>query len=108
METIDYDKINEYINNIINSNTISPFFINKLDYMVKISEKYKNYVSLIYESLNKYGFYQVHQGYIVNFSKVKDFDGYTVVLKNNCKVLISVRKKREVLLAYSRYVEKLQ
>lgn len=54
METIDYDKINEYINNIINSNTISPFFINKLDYMVKISEKYKNYVSLIYESLNKY------------------------------------------------------
>ena len=54
METIDYGKINEYINNILNSNTISPFFINKLDYMVKISEKYKNYVSLIYESLNKY------------------------------------------------------
>ena len=65
-------------------------------------------LSSVYESLNKYGFYQVHQGYIVNFSKVKDFDGYTVILKNNCKVLISVRKKREVLLAYSRYVEKLQ
>lgn len=61
----------------------------------------------MYESLSKYGFYQVHQGYIVNFAKVKDFDGYTVVLKNNDKVLISVRKKKEVLLAYSRYIEKL-
>jgi DNA-binding LytR/AlgR family response regulator len=64
-------------------------------------------LSSVYESLSKYGFYQVHQGYIVNFAKVKDFDGYTVVLKNNDKVLISVRKKKEVLLAYSRYIEKL-
>ena len=59
----------------------------------------------VYNALVKHGFYRVHQGYIVNFSKVKDFDNYTVILKNNEKVLISARKKREVLLAYARYVE---
>ena len=57
------------------------------------------------EALGKYGFYQVHQGYIVNFAKVKDFDNYSVILKANEKVPISIRKKKEVLLAYARYVE---
>jgi DNA-binding LytR/AlgR family response regulator len=47
----------------------------------------------------------VHQGYIVNFAKVKDFDNYSVILKANEKVPISIRKKKEVLLAYARYVE---
>ena len=61
----------------------------------------------VYNELKKYGFYQVHQGYIVNLSKVKDFNGYTVILDNDQKVLISVRKKRDVLLAYTKYVEEL-
>ena len=61
--------------------------------------------SAVYDELKKYGFYQVHQGYIVNLAKIQDFQGYNVILENGQTVLISVRKKREVLLAYAKYVE---
>lgn len=61
----------------------------------------------INNELKKYGFYQIHQGYIVNFEKVRDFKGYTAVLEDGRDVLISVRKKSEVLLAYAKYVENL-
>lgn len=59
----------------------------------------------VIHELQKYGFCQVHQGYIVNFSKVHDFNGYSIILDNQQSVMISVRKKKEVLLAYSKYVE---
>ena len=61
----------------------------------------------IYDELKKFGFYQIHQGYIVNFEKIRDFAGYTAILDDGRDVLISVRKKSEVLLAYAKYVEKL-
>jgi two-component system response regulator LytT len=59
----------------------------------------------VLNELDKYGFYQVHQGYIVNFDKVYDFDGYNVILDDKRSVMISVRKKKEVILAYTKYVE---
>lgn len=62
----------------------------------------------VLDELIKYGFYQVHQGYIVNFAKVQDFCGYSVILNNGQSVMISVRKKSEVLLAYANYVEAFQ
>ena len=58
------------------------------------------------EALRDYGFYQVHQGYIVNLDKVAEFDGYDVILQNGERVMMSVRKKSEVLLAYAGYVER--
>lgn len=58
--------------------------------------------------LQKYGFYQIHQGYIVNFSKVKDIRGYSVILTNDQSIMVSVRKKSEVLGAYTDYVENYQ
>lgn len=58
--------------------------------------------------LQKYGFYQVHQGYIVNLAKVRDIKGYSVLLDNGNNVMISVRKKSDVLLAYAKYVEDYQ
>ena len=62
----------------------------------------------VLDELENYGFYQVHQGYIVNFAKVRDFSGYSVILNNGKSVMISVRKKSEVLLAYANYVEAFQ
>ena len=61
----------------------------------------------IYDELKKFGFYQIHQGYIVNFEKVRDFKGYTAVLEDGRNVMISIRKKSDVLLAYAKFVEKL-
>lgn len=64
-------------------------------------------INEIYDELSKFGFCMVHQGYIVNLSKVKDFDGYNVILDNNVSVMISIRRKRAVLLEYAQYVEDL-
>ena len=59
----------------------------------------------VIDELKKYGFYQIHQGYIVNLAKIRDFKGYSVILDNGDSVMISVRKKSEVLLAYAKYTE---
>lgn len=67
----------------------------------------KKTLSEVYQFLGPLGFYQIHQGYIVNFDKVKMIDGYNVVLDNDEKVMISVRKKTEVLRAYSEYVRRM-
>lgn len=66
----------------------------------------KKTLSEVYESLFPFGFYQVHQGYIVNFDKVKMVDGHDVVLENDENVMISVRKKTEVMRSYSKYIRK--
>lgn len=57
-------------------------------------------------TLSPYGFCQVHQGYLVNMSKIKDFDEFDITLDNNEKVMISVRKKAEVLRTYADYLER--
>ncbi len=62
-------------------------------------------LSEVYKAVSKFGFFQVHQGYIVNFDKVKSFDKYNVILDDDRSVMISVRKRADVLLAYSKYVE---
>lgn len=59
----------------------------------------------VIDALQNHGFYQVHQGYIVNFDKVYDFKGYSIILDDKRTVMMSVRKKKEVVLAYSKYVE---
>lgn len=63
-------------------------------------------LSSAYAALTDLGFYQVHQGYIVNFDKVYEFKDYSVVLDDNRTVMMSVRKKKEVLLAYAKYAER--
>ena len=60
----------------------------------------------VIQELQKYGFYQVHQGYIVNLDKIYDFDKYSIILDDKRTVMISVRKKKEVILAYTKYVER--
>ncbi len=63
-------------------------------------------LSVAYEQLKNYGFYQIHQGYIVNMEKIYDIKGYLVVLDDKREIPISVRKKTDVLIAYAKYLER--
>lgn len=58
----------------------------------------------VYASLKDFGFYQIHQGYLVNLEKVDHFDGYSVRLTDGRSVAVSVRKKSEVIAAYTKYI----
>ena len=62
-------------------------------------------LSDVYGDLKDYGFYQVHQGYIVNMDKIRRIDGYSAILENGENVMISGRKKADTLLAYSNFIE---
>lgn len=61
----------------------------------------------IYDELKDYGFYQIHQGYIVNMSKIIEFDKYSIVLEDEKKVMMSTRKRTEVINAYTSYLERI-
>lgn len=61
-------------------------------------------LSSVYEALRDFGFYQIHQGYIVNMDKIDHFKDYSVVLTDGRSVAISVRKKSEVIAAYTKYI----
>lgn len=63
-------------------------------------------ISDVYERLSDFGFFQVHQGFIVNMGKIQSINKDTVTLEDGRNVMISVRRKTDVFLAYSKYVEK--
>ena len=56
--------------------------------------------------LSPYGFCQIHQGYLVNMNHIKAFDKYDIIIDNGEKVMISVRKRAEVLRNYADYLER--
>lgn len=57
-------------------------------------------------ALQPFDFYQVHQGYVVNFEKVVQIIGGEMILDNGMRVSISVRKHTDVIHAYSRFIER--
>lgn len=59
-----------------------------------------------YEALRNLGFCRVHQGFVVNMDKIKNIEKESVILTDGRSVMMSVRKKAEVSLAYMKYVEK--
>ncbi len=67
----------------------------------------KGTLSQAYDMLAPFGFYQVHQGYIVNFEKIISITGTDITLQNDMKVVMSIRKKKEVLKAYSNYIARI-
>lgn len=71
----------------------------KYETIGKISEALKK--------LSPYGFCQIHQGYIVNMNKIKDFEKFDIILDNNERVMISVRKKAQVLRDYALFLERI-
>lgn len=62
-------------------------------------------LSETYALLKEYGFFQVHQGFLVNFEKIKCYGKSNIILDNDRTVMMSVRKKKETLIAYARYLE---
>lgn len=62
-------------------------------------------ISSVYNDLKDHGFYQVHQGYIVNMDKIKRFDKYNVILDDDRSVMVSVRKKTDAMSAFAKYAE---
>lgn len=59
------------------------------------------------KKLHDYGFCRVHQGYIVNMEHIKTFDAYDIVLSTRERVMMSIRRKAEVLKEYARYLERM-
>ncbi len=57
-------------------------------------------------TLSPYGFCQVHQGFVVNMNRIKEFVDYDAVMDDGSKVMISVRKKTDVLRTYAAYLER--
>ena len=56
--------------------------------------------------LEPFGFCQVHQGYLVNMNLIRGFSNYDVVMENGEKVMMSVRKRADVLRTFACYLER--
>ncbi len=56
------------------------------------------------KQLSVYGFFQTHQGYVVNMNLIKRFDGLDIILVDGTKVPMSLRKKTGVLKSYAKHV----
>lgn len=61
-------------------------------------------LSDLYKELAPHGFIRTHQGFIVNMDYIKRFDVSDVVLFDDTKIMISVRKKAEALEIFDKYL----
>ena len=60
----------------------------------------------IFNKLENHDFIRVHQGFIVNMAYIKCFENNDIILRNNNKVMISIRKRSEALKEYDTYLQK--
>lgn len=77
--------------------------------MVHTSSKVYEFVGKISDILRElevHGFIRVHQGFLVNMAYIKCIDNNDIILRNNTKVMISIRKRAEALKAYDTYLVK--
>lgn len=65
-----------------------------------------NTLAEVAKTLLPYGFYQVHQSILVNLDHIKSIAQYDILLENNLKIPVSVRKKSDVLKAFAEYIER--
>ena len=56
------------------------------------------------KKLRPYGFMQTHQGYAVNMNLIKRFDGLNIILVDGTNVIMSLRKRSEVLTEYAKHI----
>lgn len=63
-------------------------------------------ISNAYKTLIPHDFIMIHQGYIVNMDKIVDFDEKYVILDNGEKVEMSIRKRKDALLRYAKFIER--
>ncbi len=60
----------------------------------------------VLDKLRPYGFFQTHQGYVVNMNLIKRFDGLNIILTDGTKVVMSLRKRSEVLTEYAKHISR--
>lgn len=70
--------------------------------------KYKMVITVneTLKQLEPYGFVQTHQGYLVNMNMITGFDKQDVILIDNTRVMLSVRRRPEVVSKYANYVKR--
>lgn len=61
-------------------------------------------LSDMFKILEPHGFIRTHQGFLVNMDFIKRFDVSDVVLFNNQKVMLSVRKRSESMQKFNDYL----
>lgn len=64
--------------------------------------KVKLRMGMLEESLVKYGFIRIHQGYILNYRYIKKIEADSVELTDGQMLPLSRRKKQEVMMQYMR------
>ena len=57
-----------------------------------------------YKDLSCFGFFRVHQAFIVNMDKIHSFEGKDVLLENGALVPVSARNRTFLRQAYAKYV----
>lgn len=60
----------------------------------------------VYEEIEPHGFVRVHQGFIVNMAYIKLFGKDDVIMSDDSKVMMSVRKRSNALEAYDNYIQR--
>lgn len=95
-------------------------------YIIKINsimyiEGYKRHITVyttdgVYDALGKipellkilspHGFIRTHQGFIVNMDYIKRFESTDVILFDDTKVMMSVRKRSNALCSFDNYLKK--
>lgn len=65
---------------------------------------YTGKLSDVYEELKGYGFFRIHQGYIVNLDKVTKISGFQAVLDNGKILPISRNTKKNLLQELSKFL----
>lgn len=93
-------------------------YIIKID-KIKYIEGYKRHITVCtntetFEAIGKipdmqkilepYGFVRTHQGFLVNMNYIKRFDANDVVLFDNTKVMLSVRKRTAALKKFDEFL----
>ena len=94
-------------------------YVIKID-SIKYIEGYKRHIAVFtnngeYEAIGKipellellspYDFIQTHQGFIVNMDYIQRFDKSDVVLFDDTRVMLSVRRRTEALRAFDTYLK---
>ena len=110
-----YKRMNEnfvfrYKDGVVNLDLSDIYYIEYIRKHIIIHTESQNYevretMSNIAGRLSGLGFYLCHQSFLVNLEKVKRIMKNEIVLTNGESVIMSTRKRSEIILAHSRYIE---
>ena len=100
----------KYKDGVVNISLSDIYYIEYMKKHVIIHTEKENYeiretMSNICDKLFGLGFYLCHQSFLVNFEKISRIMKNDILLSNGDVIMMSVRKRTEIISAYSKYVE---